>query len=115
MIVVVNKMDIVNWSKDRYDEIKVKMTAFLKASGYNVDKDVQFLPVAAVDGSNMRTRVDERECSWWTEECLDEVLGGIEVAFPKALPRGNAEEYAAPNVADPLPLMLDESFLAHDN
>lgn len=115
MIVVVNKMDIVNWSKDRYDEIKVKMTAFLKASGYNVDKDVQFLPVAAVDGSNMRTRVDESVCFWWTEGCLDEVLGGIEVAFPKALPRGNADEYAALNVADPLPLMLDESLLAHDN
>lgn len=34
MIVVVNKMDIVNLSKDRYDGMKVKMTAFLKGSGY---------------------------------------------------------------------------------
>ncbi|EPS65067.1 hypothetical protein M569_09712, partial [Genlisea aurea] len=40
LIVVVNKMDesTVKWSKERFDEIKLKMESFLKSSGYNVKK-----------------------------------------------------------------------------
>ncbi|GLT87602.1 hypothetical protein SLE2022_056800 [Rubroshorea leprosula] len=48
VFVVVNKMDnpTVNWSKERYDEIESKMVPFLRSSGYNVKKDVQFLPTS---------------------------------------------------------------------
>ncbi|PKI60007.1 hypothetical protein CRG98_019595, partial [Punica granatum] len=58
LLVVVNKMDdpTVNWSKERYDEIESKMIPFLRSSGYNVKKDVQFLPISGLFGSNMKTR-----------------------------------------------------------
>lgn len=50
LLVVVNKMDdpTVNWSKERYDEIESKMVPFLKSSGYNVKKDIQFLPISGL-------------------------------------------------------------------
>ncbi|GLT87664.1 hypothetical protein SLE2022_057330 [Rubroshorea leprosula] len=36
----------VNWSKETHDEIESKMVPFLRSSGYNVKKDVQFLPIS---------------------------------------------------------------------
>ncbi|KAL9262440.1 Eukaryotic peptide chain release factor GTP-binding subunit ERF3A-like protein, partial [Drosera capensis] len=89
LLVVVNKMDdpTVNWSKERYDEIESKMIPFLRSSGYNVKKefstllfaDVQFLPISGLIGTNMKTRVDKKTCSWWNGPCLFEAMDVIEV------------------------------------
>ncbi|KAM1679536.1 hypothetical protein ACFXTN_036083 [Malus domestica] len=76
----------VNWSKERYDEIVTKMIPFLKASGYNVKKDVQFLPISGLMGTNMKTRLDKSVCSWWDGPCLFEALDSIEV--PLRDPKG---------------------------
>ncbi|XP_062184184.1 uncharacterized protein LOC133888086 [Phragmites australis] len=88
LIVVINKMDepTVKWSKERYDEIEGKMAPFLKSSGYNVKKDVQFLPISGLMGTNMKTRMDKSICSWWDGPCLFEVLDRIEV--PLRDPKG---------------------------
>ncbi|XP_075519411.1 uncharacterized protein LOC142553205 isoform X1 [Primulina tabacum] len=88
LLVVVNKMDepTVIWSKERYDEIESKMLPFLKSSGYNVKKDVQFLPISGLMGTNMKTRVDKNVCPWWEGPCLFEALDGVEV--PLRDPKG---------------------------
>ncbi|XP_047317128.1 eukaryotic peptide chain release factor GTP-binding subunit ERF3A [Impatiens glandulifera] len=88
LVVVINKMDdhTVTWSKERYDEIESKMTPFLRASGYNVKKDVQFLPISGLVGANMKTRVDKKVCPWWNGPCLFEVLDAIEI--PLRDPKG---------------------------
>ncbi|KAL3512201.1 hypothetical protein ACH5RR_024918 [Cinchona calisaya] len=81
LLVVVNKMDdpTVNWSKERYDEIETKMSPFLRSSGYNVKKDVQFLPISALLGTNMKTRLEKSVCSWWNGPCLFEALDAVDV------------------------------------
>ncbi|XP_016475787.1 uncharacterized protein LOC107797412 isoform X1 [Nicotiana tabacum] len=88
LLVVVNKMDdpTVNWAKERYDEIESKMIPFLKSSGYNVKKDVQFLPISGLLGSNMKNRVEKSVCSWWNGPCLFEALDAVEV--PPRDPKG---------------------------
>ncbi|KAH8491708.1 hypothetical protein H0E87_023729 [Populus deltoides] len=88
LLVVVNKMDdpTVNWSKERYDEIESKMVPFLKLSGYNVKKDVQFLPMSGLLGTNMKTRMGKAICPWWNGPCLFEALDAIEV--PPRDPKG---------------------------
>ncbi|KAJ4953345.1 hypothetical protein NE237_030177 [Protea cynaroides] len=88
LLVVVNKMDdpTVGWSKERYDEIESKMIPFLKSSGYNVKKDVIFLPLSGLVGSNMKTRVDKSVCPWWNGPCLFEALDAVEV--PPRDPKG---------------------------
>ncbi|WCJ42040.1 GTP binding Elongation factor Tu family protein [Euphorbia peplus] len=88
LLIVVNKMDdpTVNWSKERYDEIESKMIPFLRTSGYNVKKDVQFLPLSGLVGSNMKERVNKSVCPWWNGPCLFEALDGIEV--PLRDPKG---------------------------
>ncbi|GAU16275.1 hypothetical protein TSUD_299070, partial [Trifolium subterraneum] len=81
LLVVVNKMDdpTVKWSKDRYVDIEAKMIPFLKQSGYNVKKDVQFLPISGLIGANLKTRLDRSICPWWDGPCLFEALDAIEV------------------------------------
>ncbi|XP_011012446.1 PREDICTED: eukaryotic peptide chain release factor GTP-binding subunit ERF3A-like isoform X2 [Populus euphratica] len=88
LLVVVNKMDdpTVNWSKERYDEIESKMVPFLKLSGYNVKKDVQFLPISGLLGANLKTRMGNAICPWWNGPCLFEALDAIEV--PPRDPKG---------------------------
>ncbi|KAK2972704.1 hypothetical protein RJ640_025555 [Escallonia rubra] len=88
LLIVVNKMDdpTVGWSKDRYNEIESKMTPFLRSSGYNVKKDVLFLPISGLVGSNMKTRVEKSLCPWWDGPCLFEALDAIEV--PPRDPKG---------------------------
>ncbi|XWS48263.1 hypothetical protein CRYUN_Cryun13aG0059900 [Craigia yunnanensis] len=88
LLVVVNKMDdpTVNWSNQRYDEIELKMTHFLRSSGYNVKKNVQFLPISGLIGTNIKTIVDKSLCPRWNGPCLFEALDSIEV--PLRDPKG---------------------------
>ncbi|KAF5193431.1 Elongation factor 1-alpha [Thalictrum thalictroides] len=88
LLVVVNKMDdpTVKWSKERYDEIESKMIPFLRSSGYNLKKDVQFLPLSGLVGHNMKTRVEKSMCPWWNGPCLFEALDSVEV--PLRDPKG---------------------------
>ncbi|KAK9748947.1 hypothetical protein RND81_02G092300 [Saponaria officinalis] len=80
LLVVVNKMDepTVNWSKERYDEIESKMNPFLKSSNYNVKKDVKFLPISGLLGTNIKVRVDKSVCPWWSGPSLFEAMDSIE-------------------------------------
>ena len=66
LVVVINKMDepTVKWDKGRYDEIKDKLTPFIKASGYNPKTDVTFIPVSAFTGDNLKER--KNTAAWWT-------------------------------------------------
>jgi elongation factor 1-alpha len=54
MIVCMNKIDekTMNYSKDRYEEIKVELTSFLKKIGYKTDV-INFIPISGFNGDNM--------------------------------------------------------------
>lgn len=80
LLVVVNKMDdpSVEWAKERFDEIEKKMVPFLKSCGYNIKKDVLFLPISGLLGYNMKERMPKTVCSWWDGPCFFEALDKIE-------------------------------------
>ncbi|KXN90256.1 Eukaryotic peptide chain release factor GTP-binding subunit [Leucoagaricus sp. SymC.cos] len=67
LVIVINKMDdpTVQWEKARYDEIKDKLTPFVKAAGFNPKTDIYFLPVSAYTGANLKDPVSKSICSWW--------------------------------------------------
>eukprot|EP00727_Mastigamoeba_balamuthi_P001562 m51a1_g11402 putative translation elongation factor ef1a initiation factor if2gamma family protein isoform 4 (408) ;mRNA; f:31020-33033 len=79
LVVVVNKMDDLAWSRERYDEIVDKLSPFLRQSGYNPKKDVTFLPISGFRGVNMTTRVDPAVCPWYSGPCLLEVLDQVQL------------------------------------
>lgn len=67
VIVVINKMDdiTVNWDQSRYEEIKTKLTPFIKGAGFNPKTDATFIPVSAFTGLNLKDRVPKSVCPWY--------------------------------------------------
>lgn len=81
LIVAINKMDesTVNWDKKRYDEIIDKLSPFLQGAGYNVKKDVIFLPISGLNGINIKTKLTTDVCPWYTGESL---IGTLDALAP---------------------------------
>ncbi|KAL0101490.1 hypothetical protein PUN28_018962 [Cardiocondyla obscurior] len=72
LAVVVNKLDTVNWSKDRFNEIVDKMSVFLKQAGF---KDtVTFVPCSGLSGENIVTKSKEQLSNWYTGPTLVNVI-----------------------------------------
>jgi peptide chain release factor subunit 3 len=79
LVVVINKMDdpTVEWSKERYTECTTKLSAFLKATGYNLKTDVFFMPIAAQQTLGIKDRIPKNICSWYGGPSLLEYLDSM--------------------------------------
>jgi len=77
MIVAVNKMDdkTVKYNKDRYEEIKKEVSAYLKKVGYNPEK-VPFIPISGWVGDNMIEPTENMP--WYKGATLIESLDQLE-------------------------------------
>jgi len=64
-IVCVNKMDLVDYSQEVYDSIVKDFTAFSSKLGI---KDVQFIPISALDGDNVVNRSENMD--WYQGSTL---------------------------------------------
>lgn len=55
------------WSMltSRFDEIRNKITPFLKSLGFNPKTDLTFIPVSAQMGQNMKEPVDKAIGGWY--------------------------------------------------
>uniref|UniRef100_U5EWS8 Putative translation elongation factor ef-1alpha n=1 Tax=Corethrella appendiculata TaxID=1370023 RepID=U5EWS8_9DIPT len=62
--VVVNKLDTVGWSKERFDEIKKKLQSFLKQAGFK-ESDVVYIPCSGLTGENLVKPPTEQELTKW--------------------------------------------------
>ncbi|CAI6349533.1 unnamed protein product [Macrosiphum euphorbiae] len=67
MLVLINKMDdsTVLWSKARYEECRDKILPYLKKLGFNVAKDLTFMPVSGQTGLGLKDQVEESICPWY--------------------------------------------------
>jgi len=76
MIVCMNKMDekTVNFSQDRYNEIKKEVEGFLKKVGYKPD-EIPFIPISGWNGDNMLER--STNTPWYNGPTLIEALDKI--------------------------------------
>ena len=88
VVVAVNKMDdsIVNYSKERYEEIKAEVGRMLTMSGFKVNvKDadgkmvekIRFIPVSGWTGENLVKRSEKMP--WYTGPTLIEALDLLDV------------------------------------
>jgi len=66
LVVVVNKLDMVGYSKERFDFIKSTLQPFLKHCGFK-DAAVQWVPVSAIDGQNLTSAPTEEAFRTWLE------------------------------------------------
>lgn len=74
-IVAVNKMDLVDYSQDKYDEICSDYREFVSGLG---ERDVQFVPLSALNGDNV-VNVSEH-IAWYQEDTLLARLEQVQIA-----------------------------------
>ena len=86
LVIAVNKMDDPSvagpageWSQARYDEVVAGISPFLKATGYNLKKDVTFLPMSGLHGHNIRDPPPAGTAPWWSGPTLFTVLDGLDL------------------------------------
>ncbi|KAL2728344.1 HBS1-like protein [Vespula maculifrons] len=73
LAVVVNKLDTVNWSKERFNEIVDKMSVFLKQAGYR--ETITFVPCSGLSGENVvMPPKTEGLSNWYTGPTLVNVI-----------------------------------------
>lgn len=77
LIVVINKMDISDYDKTRYDECLDKLKPFLKTVGFHPERDCMFMPISGQKGHGLTTRVPKECCDWYDGPALVEYLDGL--------------------------------------
>lgn len=75
LAVVINKLDTVQWSQERFNEISIKLGAFLKQAGFK-DTEVSYVPCSGLTGQNLVQKpTEEGLTDWYKGSTLLEVIG----------------------------------------
>jgi elongation factor 1 alpha-like protein len=93
IIIAVNKMDTISWSKSRFDDIAKRMTAFLTEASFQ-EKRITFIPLAGLTGENVVKKVDNHAADWYSGPSLLEALENVN------LPERNMSKPLRLSVAD---------------
>ncbi len=78
IIVAVNKMDLIEFSQERFDAICNEYLAFTKTLNLN---DIHFIPLSALNGDNVVNRSENMP--WFTGKPMMELLNSIEISSDK--------------------------------
>ncbi|ORY28311.1 P-loop containing nucleoside triphosphate hydrolase protein [Naematelia encephala] len=78
IVVAINKMDLVSWSQDRYEDIVEALKPFLVSAGFAASKTT-FLPLAAMEGINVLENNEDTLKSWYDGPTLIDTLDKVEV------------------------------------
>ncbi|AGA77253.1 sulfate adenylyltransferase subunit 1 [Echinicola vietnamensis] len=76
VIVAVNKMDLVDYDQQAYEDIKKDFEALIEKSNYTKDQ-VRFIPVSALHGDNIAGGSDKMD--WYQGPSLLDYLEGLEI------------------------------------
>jgi len=73
IIVAVNKMDLVGYAEQRYQQVRRDVAAYLRSIGVDA-LDITFVPLAAREGENLRSR---SAMPWYEGRTLLEALDAV--------------------------------------
>ncbi|KAI9795264.1 MAG: Hsp70 suppressor, GTPase facilitates ribosomal subunit dissociation [Piccolia ochrophora] len=73
IIVAVNKLDLVAWSHERFEEVQQQTTAFLTVAGFQ-PKNVSFVPCSGLTGDNVTRKAQDDRAAWYSGPTLVELL-----------------------------------------
>jgi elongation factor 1 alpha-like protein len=79
----VNKMDRVDWSEERFNDIQQQTTTFLTSANFSPSQ-ITFVPCAGLSGDNILNRASSPNASWYTGPTLVQVLDSVETAASNA-------------------------------
>ncbi|KAF7547708.1 hypothetical protein G7Z17_g7534 [Cylindrodendrum hubeiense] len=84
LIIGVNKLDVIRWKKERFEEISEYIGGFLSGLGFQ-GKNVTFIPISGLNGDNLVKRTEDEAASWYTGPTLIEALESSEPSAARAL------------------------------
>ncbi|MFH0797941.1 MAG: translation elongation factor EF-1 subunit alpha [Candidatus Woesearchaeota archaeon] len=76
MHILVNKMDTINFDEAKFNAVKADLSKLLASVGYKPDK-VQFIPISALHGDNVKKRSEK--AVWYKGPTLAEELDLLEL------------------------------------
>jgi sulfate adenylyltransferase large subunit len=79
LVVAVNKMDLVGYSRERFEELEGDFEEFAQKLGAHAGPDVTYIPISALEGDNVVERSQRME--WYDGPPLLELLEEVEVAY----------------------------------
>ena len=77
LIVAINKMDLVDFSSDRFEEIKKDYEEIIPNLPHNEDINFNYIPISALDGDNIVS--NSPKCSWYEGLPLMGLLDSVEI------------------------------------
>lgn len=86
VVVAINKMDLVEFSEDKFEEIKAD---YEKLSDTLGEQNIYYLPMSALDGDNVVNKSENTP--WYTGQSLMEILETVEIVGDK-----NIEDFRFP-------------------
>ncbi len=84
LVVAVNKMDLVEHSRERFEQLVAEFEVFAAklsgiGTGTGMGRDISYIPMSALDGDNVVDR--SQKMSWYGGPTLLELLEQVEVAY----------------------------------
>jgi sulfate adenylyltransferase large subunit len=84
LVVAVNKMDLVDHSQERFDELVAEFGGFAQklngiGTGTGMGRDITYIPISALNGDNVVDRSEHID--WYEGPTLLELLEDVEVAY----------------------------------
>uniref|UniRef100_U9V464 Elongation factor 1 alpha-like protein n=1 Tax=Rhizophagus irregularis (strain DAOM 181602 / DAOM 197198 / MUCL 43194) TaxID=747089 RepID=U9V464_RHIID len=76
LVVAINKLDVVSWSQDRFNEIITKLSPFLNQAGFKKDK-VIYIPCSGLTGENLLKR-SQNILEWYSGPTLFQQIDKFE-------------------------------------
>ncbi|MFI5004433.1 MAG: sulfate adenylyltransferase subunit 1 [Solirubrobacterales bacterium] len=77
LVVAVNKMDLVEYSRERFEELVAEFAGFAAKLGGRAE--IVYIPISALEGDNVVERSPRME--WYEDQPLLEFLEEVEVAY----------------------------------
>ncbi|KAL3834766.1 hypothetical protein ACJIZ3_009502 [Penstemon smallii] len=78
IIVLVNKLDVVEYSKERFDVIKEKLGTCLRSCGFK-DSSVLWIPASAMENQNLIQNPSDVRFSWFKGPHLLEAIDSLQL------------------------------------
>ncbi|HEV2998754.1 MAG TPA: GTP-binding protein, partial [Solirubrobacteraceae bacterium] len=77
LVVAINKMDLVEYSRERYEELALEFAGFAEKLGGR--SDVTYIPISALQGDNVVERSERMD--WYGGPALLRLLEEVEVSY----------------------------------
>ena len=78
LIVAINKLELFNWKKERYDEIVEALQKFLVDELGFPEKNIKFFPVSGLTGDNLNKPISSKNANWYKGPTLVELIDLLE-------------------------------------